>query len=80
MLKISGFAAGPVLGLYLLGVFAPAVRQRAALTGFVVGVGLLSAIAYLTPVYWAWYALLGSLTTFTAGRIAGVFEVNSFAK
>lgn len=80
VLKISGFAAGPVLGLYLLGVFAPAVRQRAALTGFIVGVSLLSAIAYLTPVYWAWYALLGAVMTFTAGRIAGLFEVSRFEK
>ncbi len=71
VLKISGFAAGPVLGLYFLGVFAPRVRQRAALTGFVVGVAVLSTMAYTTAVHWAWYALLGSITTFVAGRLAG---------
>ncbi len=74
VLKISGFAAGPVLGLYFLGVFAPRVRQRAALTGFVVGVGVLSVIAYATPVHWAWYALFGSIVTMTAGIFASLLE------
>ena len=71
VLKISGFAAGPVLGLYFLGVFVPRVQQRAALIGFVVGVVVLSCIAYLTPLYWAWYALTGSLVTLLAGTLAG---------
>jgi len=74
VLKISGFAAGPVLGLYFLGVFAPRVRQRSALTGFVVGVGVLSAIAYATPVHWAWYALFGSMVTLMAGILMSRLE------
>lgn len=69
VLKISGFAAGPVLGLYFLGVFAPRVGQRAALAGFVVGVATLSTIAYSTPVHWAWYALIGSVSTLLAGNL-----------
>lgn len=74
VLKISGFAAGPVLGLYFLGVFAPRIRQSAALTGFVVGVGVLSFIAYTTSLHWAWYALFGSLITMAAGSVAGLRE------
>ena len=74
VLKISGFAAGPVLGLYFLGVFAPRVRQRSALSGFVVGVGVLSAIAYSTPVHWAWYALFGSVVTLIAGFLVNLLE------
>jgi SSS family transporter len=78
VLKISGFAAGPVLGLYFLGVFAPRVRQRGALTGFVVGVGVLSVIAYSTPVHWAWYALFGSAVTLLAGNLANQLEGRKF--
>lgn len=74
VLKISGFAAGPVLGLYFLGVFVPRVRQRAALTGFIAGVGVLSVIAYSTPAHWAWYALFGSVVTFMAGIAANRLE------
>ncbi len=69
VLKIASFAAGPVLGLYLLGVRAPAVPERAALTGFVAGIVLLAAIAFLTPLHWAWYALAGSLITVSAGQL-----------
>ena len=72
VLKISGFAAGPVLGLYFLGVFAPRVQQRAALTGFVVGVAILSFIAYTTALHWAWYALCGSMITMAAGLTANL--------
>lgn len=74
VLKISGFAAGPVLGLYFLGIFAPRVQQRSALAGFVLGVGVLSVIAYSTPVHWAWYALFGSVVTLLTGILANLLE------
>ena len=74
VLKISGFAAGPVLGLYFLGVFAPRVTQLAALAGFACGVLVLSVVAYSTPLYWAWYALLGSLVTLISGHVLQMFQ------
>ena len=74
VLKISGFAAGPVLGLYFLGVFSPRVTEAAALGGFVVGVTVLSVIAYVTPLHWAWYAMVGSLVTYAAGIILQFFR------
>jgi Na+/proline symporter len=69
VLKISGFAAGPVLGLYFLGVFSPRVKEATALGGFVTGVVVLSVLAYSTPLHWAWYAMVGSLVTYAAGNI-----------
>ncbi len=69
VLKISGFAIGPVLGLYFVAVFAPRVAQRAALSGFVAGVAVLSFVAMGTAVYWAWYAAIGSLATLCFGWI-----------
>ena len=67
VLKITGFATGPVLGIYLLAVFSPRVKQPAALTGFVLGVAVLSAIALGTALYWPWYAAAGALLTWSAG-------------
>ena len=69
VLKIAGFATGPVLGLYLLAVFARGVEQPAAILGFIGGVASLSAIAYGTDLYWPWYAAVGSLLTFFLGWI-----------
>jgi SSS family transporter len=67
VLKIAGFATGPVLGLFLLAVSAPAVKQPAALMGFVIGVAGLSLVALFTDLYWPWYAAAGSLMTWLAG-------------
>ena len=69
VLKIAGFASGPVLGLFLLAVSSPRVRQPAALMGFVVGVTGLSLVAVGTDLYWPWYAAVGSLLTFMAGWV-----------
>lgn len=73
VLKIAGFATGPVLGLYLLAVFAHRVEQPAALLGFVAGVAGLSAIAIGTDLYWPWYAAVGSLLTWFAGSVIQLF-------
>jgi Na+/proline symporter len=67
VLKIAGFATGPVLGLFLLAVTAPRVKQPAALAGFVAGVTGLSVIAVATDLYWPWYAAVGALITWLAG-------------
>jgi Na+/proline symporter len=67
VLKIAGFATGPVLGIYLLARFAPRVRQPAALAGFVLGVAALSWLALGTDLYWPYYAAAGALLTAGAG-------------
>lgn len=74
VLKIAGFASGPVLGLFLLAVAAPRVQQPAALMGFVVGVAGLSTVAIGTDLYWPWYAAVGSLLTWLAGWLIQVLS------
>lgn len=67
VLAIAGFALGPMLGLYFLAALTSRVSQRAALIGFSAGLGVLSYVATETSLYWAWYAFVGSITTFTVG-------------
>jgi len=67
VLKIAGFATGPVLGLFLLAVSSQQVKQPAALMGFVVGVAGLSVIAVGTDLYWPYYAAVGASLTWLAG-------------
>ena len=69
VLKIAGFASGPVLGLFLLAVTGSRVKQPAALMGFLVGVTGLSVVALGTDLYWPWYAAVGSLITWLAGLL-----------
>lgn len=67
VLKIAGFATGPVLGLFMLASLTRRVQQPAALMGFVTGVVCLSVIAIGTDLYWPWYAAVGSILTWIAG-------------
>lgn len=69
VLKIAGFALGPVLGMYLLAVFYPQLDEPAALIGFCAGIGILSVIAYQTPLYWPWYALCGAVAVIECGLV-----------
>ena len=58
-----------LLGLFLLAVSGPRVKQPAALMGFVVGVTGLSLVAVGTDLYWPWYAAVGSLLTWLAAWV-----------
>lgn len=69
VLKIAGFALGPMLGLYFLAVFAQRVNQRAALAGFLAGTGVLSYLALNTELFWPWYAGVGASITFACGLL-----------
>ncbi|MEQ8206024.1 MAG: hypothetical protein RIA65_07605, partial [Woeseia sp.] len=77
VLKVAGFAIGPVLGMYFLAVFTSRVQQAHALTGFVTGVVVLSTVAFGSNVFWAWYALIGSLVTLAAGQLACALDSRS---
>ena len=67
VLGIAAFTTGIVLGVFFLGIFARRVGQRAALTGFVVGLAVMTGIFFGTSLAWPWYALVGSLITVAAG-------------
>jgi Na+/proline symporter len=70
VLTIAGFTTGITLGVFLLGLLAPRASQRAALTGFVVGLLFISAIAFGTSLAWPWYTLVGSSATLGVGLLA----------
>jgi SSS family transporter len=77
VLKIAGFALGPLLGLYFLGIYAPRVKQREALAGFCLGVAALTCIAIGTKLYWPWYAGVGAAITYLAGVTIRLMSNNS---
>lgn len=70
VLGIAAFTTGIVLGVFFLGMFTPRVGQRAALAGLIVGFAGMTSIFFGTSLAWPWYALVGSLLTFTAGFAA----------
>jgi SSS family transporter len=70
VLGIASFTNGIILGVFLLGTFAPRVREPAAFAGALVGAAVMLGVKLGTPVSWQWYVLIGSLTTFLVGVLA----------
>ncbi len=73
VLGIASFTNGIILGVFLLGSFAPRVRQRSAFLGIVVGTAVMLAVRTLGLASWQWYVLIGSVATFATGTIASRF-------
>lgn len=77
-LRIAGFSAGTLLGIFLLGVISKRAGQQAALIGASIGLLVLLIVQFGLPEKWAiawpWLALIGSSTTFCVGEfVARVF-------
>ena len=72
VLKVAGFTTGITLGVFFLGIFAARVGQRAALAGFVLGLGFMTVVAFATPLAWPWYTVAGGAATFAFGWLASL--------
>jgi Na+/proline symporter len=67
VLAIAGFTTGIILGVFFLGILSKRATQRGALVGLVVGLGVMSVVAFGTKIAWPWYTIVGSSTTFLTG-------------
>src|SRR5215204_2912478 len=79
-LSVASLFNGPVLGVFLVGTFLKQAREIHALTGMLASTALmiyiLLAFNGFVPgprIAWPWYALIGSLTTFTVAFAATIF-------
>jgi SSS family transporter len=70
VLGIASFTNGIILGVFLLGTFAPRVRQRAAFAGIIVGTAVMLAVKMFALTSWQWYVLVGSIVTYVTGVLA----------
>jgi SSS family solute:Na+ symporter len=70
VLGIASFTNGIILGVFLLGTFAPRVRQRSAFAGIVAGTAVMLAVKIFGLTSWQWYVLIGSVATCATGVIA----------
>jgi SSS family solute:Na+ symporter len=62
-LAVLSFASGSVLGAFLLGTLAPAVRERDTLAGMIAGLIVMTAVWWGTSIGFTWYVLIGAVTT-----------------
>jgi SSS family transporter len=73
-LTIGSIPLGALLGVFLLGVLTKRPGEGAAMAGVVVGLATVLYVNRLTPVAWTWYVLIGTVTTFTIGWAATLFQ------
>ncbi len=62
-LAVLSFASGSVLGAFLLGTLAPAIRERDAFAGMIAGLIVMTAVWWSGSVAFTWYVLIGAITT-----------------
>jgi SSS family transporter len=72
VLSIASFTTGVVLGVFFLGVLTKRVSETAALVGLLIGLSLMTYIAFGTKIAWPWFALIGSTTVFGVGVAASL--------
>ncbi|HLM61453.1 MAG TPA: sodium:solute symporter [Pyrinomonadaceae bacterium] len=72
-LSIASLFNGPVLGVFLVGVFVKRANETAALIGMSASILLMIYIKFATPLAWTWYVLIGSVTTFLVAWLASLF-------
>jgi SSS family transporter len=68
--KISGFFAGPILGVFLLGILTRRPGAPAALIGIIAGAGFTWWVT-TTNTFWLWYSPAGCATTLLVGCVLG---------
>ncbi|QDS93611.1 Sodium/glucose cotransporter [Roseimaritima multifibrata] len=72
-LAIAGFAAGILVGVFLLGVWGNGIDRRAAFLGMLGGFVILVYAKFGTTLAWTWFAPLGALFTYFIGWSSNLF-------
>ena len=73
-LLVLSFAAGPVLGAFLLGVLTERVGSAAMVAGMLGGVAAVTWIWWTGAAAWTWYSAAGAAVTAAVGLAASIVE------
>lgn len=69
-LSVASLINGPVLGVFLVGVFLKRVSEPPALIGMLASMAAMIYIRFATNIAWTWYVLIGSLITLVVAWLA----------
>lgn len=69
-LSVASLINGPVLGVFLVGVFLKRVSEPPALIGMLTSMAAMIYIRFATGIAWTWYVLIGSLITLGVAWLA----------
>jgi SSS family solute:Na+ symporter len=71
-LSIASLINGPILGVFLVGVFLRRVSQAPALIGMLVSMTIMLYIYFATRIAWTWYVFIGSGITLGVAWLASL--------
>lgn len=69
-LSVASLINGPVLGVFLVGVFLKRVSEPPALIGMVASMAAMIYVRFATNIAWTWYVFIGSLITLAVAWLA----------
>jgi sodium-coupled monocarboxylate transporter 8/12 len=67
--KVNGFLAGPILGIFLLGMLTFRAKSNATIAGGVAGLVMVSLVAWKLSISFFYYALIGVVVTWVVGYL-----------
>jgi solute:Na+ symporter, SSS family len=71
---VNSFFCGPILGIFLLGIFTRRTRGSAAVAGAVAGLISVWLVAHETQIAFFYYAIVGTSVTFGAGWLLSLLQ------
>lgn len=71
-LGIASIIYGSLLGVFLLGLLTRGAVETGAMVGMCAGLAVTLYVRFFTTIAWTWYLLIGTVVTFTIGRLASI--------
>ena len=75
--KIQGYVGGVMLGIFLLGIFSRRSSALGALVGGIVGMIVVTYVAFWTEISFFWYAVVGGGATILSGYLISRFSASA---
>lgn len=72
--KIQGYVGGVMLGIFLLGIFSRRSSAWGALVGGIIGMIVVTYVAFWTEISFFWYAIIGGGATLLSGCLISVLS------
>ncbi|MBI4626351.1 MAG: sodium/solute symporter [Verrucomicrobia bacterium] len=72
--KVMSPFAGPLLGMFLLGMLSKRANSFGVTAGAIVGAAATVYVTYFTPIHWMWYFVVGCITGLVSGYLLSFLQ------
>ena len=72
--KVMSPFAGPLLGMFLLGMLSKRATSFGVIAGAVIGAAATVWVTYFTKTHWTWYFVVGCMAVLVAGYLLSFLQ------